>query len=790
MKHAIGSSFSLLCLILFAGSLFGQTRDIDRQQAFLDLTNDEVIMDLSAHPDDEDGATLAYYRMKYGVRTYSVLFTRGEGGQNEIGPELYEDLGVIRTDETRQAGKILGTEVIFLDLMDFGFSKTATETFQIWGGQTEVLRRLVYVIRKYKPDILFTNHNTIDGHGNHQAVAITAIAAFDAAADSTIFPEQLRELGVTLWQPRKLFFRTFRRDGQFDVSNDVDQTDPLRDTTYLDIATFALRQHRTQGMERANLRAWTRGRSLYKLMRSNSIYDLDTTSFFSGIDLWRDPSISPLRSLRTQLSAIVPGLPRDSLLRAASVSEKEIGAEEGRYAENPLASRLLMHWDETLRRVVALSCGISMSGRMRDTIVVPGEQSECTMSVGSTQCTVVPIRWTYDLPVGWSWSTLRSGSPPAESTTHEEVIRVDVGSDARPTVPRAVYQYKSLFRSQAIMAHLLCTVDGQQFTFSAPVPVDVAPAQSIRLSTSSIAYIPGRTHTPIAVRWTLHNWEPARYKQGVFIADTAGWQAKTASIDVRGGGASDTGMVLLEPPKRLAPGDYTLRVQSTLVSAPLAVHVFDASVRPNTRVGIVESYDNTLEEATALLNVPSKEISDDALSRGDLSQYSAIIIDIRAYLARNALKESNARLLDYVHNGGTLIVMYQKDQEWKPQYAPYPFAISHRRVTREDAPVTILAQDDPLMTTPNRIGPTDWLNWKQERGLYFPEGVPKEYTRVLSCGDPDEEPLTTGYLRAAYGKGQYVYTSYVWYRELKEGNPGAYRCFANMISLRGGGSNP
>ena len=139
-------------------------------------------MDLSAHPDDEDGASLALYHMRYGVKTYSVLFTRGEGGQNEKGPELYESLGVLRSRETEEAGSILGAEVHFLNFLDFGYSKTASEALRMWGGQTEVLRRLVFVIRKYKPDVIFTNHNTIGGHGHHQAVAVTAIAAFDAAA--------------------------------------------------------------------------------------------------------------------------------------------------------------------------------------------------------------------------------------------------------------------------------------------------------------------------------------------------------------------------------------------------------------------------------------------------------------------------------------------------------------------------------------------------------------------------------------------------------------------------------
>jgi len=202
-------------------------------------------MNLSAHPDDEDGSTLAYYRMRYGVKTYTVLFTRGEGGQNEIGPELYEELGVLRTAETEAAGKILGAQVRFLNFYDFGYSKTATETFAKWGGTQEVLRRLVYVIRKYKPDILFTNHNTVDGHGHHQAVAITAIAAFDAAADSTMFPEQLRLPGVALWQPRKLYFRVFRTDTQRpDVVHAIGDTNAAMQRSYLDVAAEAIGMHK------------------------------------------------------------------------------------------------------------------------------------------------------------------------------------------------------------------------------------------------------------------------------------------------------------------------------------------------------------------------------------------------------------------------------------------------------------------------------------------------------------------------------------------------------------------
>ncbi|MDH3253087.1 MAG: hypothetical protein OEM41_09870, partial [Ignavibacteria bacterium] len=166
----------------------------------------------------------------------------------------------------------------------------------------------------------------------------------------------------------------------------------------------------------------------------------------------------------------------------------------------------------------------------------------------------------------------------------------------------------------------------------------------------------------------------------------------------------------------------------------------------------------------------------------DLMQFSTIIVDIRAYLVREDLRKNNHRLLEYVRRGGNLVVMYQKTNEWKPEYAPFPFDLSRRRITREDAPVMVLSPDHPLLNEPNVLGDADWSGWIQERGVYFPENVPPEYTQLVSCHDPDEPPLTTGYLVASVGRGSYIYTSYVWYRQLKEKNPGAYRAFANMIS--------
>jgi LmbE family N-acetylglucosaminyl deacetylase len=757
---------------------------IDLQQAFLDLSNPTVAMDLSAHPDDEDGSTLAYLRMKYGVHTYSVLFTRGEGGQNEKGPELYEKLGVLRSKETENAGKILGADVRFLNFMDFGYSKTSTETFQKWGGSREVLRRLVYVIRKYKPDILFTNHNTIDGHGNHQAVAITAIAAFDAAADSTYFPELLKEPGVALWQPRKLFFRVWGRAEQTaDVYNAILDTNALRGVSYVDIASEALRKHRTQGMERANLRGFTRGKSMYKLMRENSLYDMDSTSFFSGIDFWRDPSMAPLRALSAALSRWHFGMARDSLLNSASALLGQLDSLKASSGNSALSRRVEDHWRQEIERIVALTCNVDVALTLRDTVVVAHQGTDCDLHLTSKECTVKIQKVRFELPEDWTISEKTGDDSRAADPGTNRIFALRVGR-AHPTIPKELAQYNSLKWEQEITARIDYMLDGKRVSTRISPSFEVAPAQVLTIQPDVTAYLIGRSQNPFTFSWKLTNYAPHSVSGHMTVnppRPVASIALPPTNFEIKKEDDTASGQV----PVRMSdvkPGEGILGFRAGEADASVPLSVFDVKVADNVNLGIIISYDNTLEAASKELRVPYELVSDSLIEHGDLSRFTSIIIDIRAYLVRDALKKFNPRLLEYVRNGGNLIVMYQRDQEWKPEYAPYPFQITRKRVTVEEAPITMLEPGHPLLSTPNRIGARDWKGWKQERGVYFPGSVAPEYTRLLSSSDPDEEPLTTGYLAAKVGKGSYIYTSYVWYRELKEENPGAFRCFANMIS--------
>jgi hypothetical protein len=242
------------------------------------------------------------------------------------------------------------------------------------------------------------------------------------------------------------------------------------------------------------------------------------------------------------------------------------------------------------------------------------------------------------------------------------------------------------------------------------------------------------------------------------------------------------GSLRVRPPADLSAGTYTIHVRTELASVPVVVHVIAAAVDPGVHVGIIRSQDNTIESAAGTLGVDYALVSDAELRSGSLSHYTTIVVDIRAYLLRDTLREHNSRLLDYVRSGGNLVVMYQREREWKPEYAPFPFQVTGKRVCVEEAPIRILAPSHPLLNSPNRIGESDWQGWIQERGVYYPSNVPGEYARLISSADPDEPQLDTGYLEAPYGKGSYIYTCYVWYRQLKEGNSGAFRCFANMLS--------
>jgi len=671
------------------------------------------IMNLSAHPDDEDGSTLAYYRYKYGVKVYSVCFTRGEGGQNEIGPELYADLGVLRTAETERAARIIGSEVYFLNFPDFGFSKTAKETFEFW-GKDNTIARLVYIIRKLKPEVLFTNHDSVSGHGNHQAVGIAALQAFSLAADPSYHPEQLKEPGVSLFQPKKLFMRIFlQRDSllKADVVNAVSADTLLIGKTAVQLAMEALAQHRTQGMDKviaSGRFARFFDSTRYVLVRSSGTFANVRNDFLGGLHT-PDETRLPL----------VPAKP-------------------------------------------ALTVTLS------DSIVVRNQKFTLEIKEAAP---VADLAVSLSLPEGWTSRTLDDRG--------KNSYEITVASGARFTFPKVRHLYETYQTLPLITVGASFEKDGKRVSETIPVFADVAPLQTITLA-SQVFRI---TDEPLKIPFSVKNYFPNKSAGRVHLSIPNGWDALNAEFVIGREDSVYTDSVTVIPPRSLAEGTYPVRVFIDGDTATAAVKKFDVAVAPRLNIGVIQSYDDVFSKTLGDLKVAHRLLGENDLSSGDLHSYTAIIIDIRAYLFRPDLVKNYARLLEYVKNGGTLIVMYQRIEEWKPEYAPYPFAISRNRITVESAPVAVLKPENTLFNYPNRIDSTAWNDWVQERSLYMPANVPAQYDKLVSSSDPGETPLDTGLLLAKYGEGNYLYTAYVWYRELKEVNKGAFLMFANMISL-------
>jgi hypothetical protein len=473
---------------------------------------------------------------------------------------------------------------------------------------------------------------------------------------------------------------------------------------------------------------------------------------------------------------------RDSVLRSGSALLRQLDSLESLRNKSPLGRRLEERWREEIERIVALSCGVEASLTLKDTVLVARQQAECDLHLTSMQCAVSGVRVRFVLPKGWTLD--RRSKEPSQSGARgvSQSFTLQVGEGALPTLPGEITQYASLERRQEVRARIDYLLDGFPVSMGRSPAFDIAPPQWLAVTPDVAGFLPGRSGRNLTFSWKLTNFLPQGVQGFVTAEVPAGWKPAQARFDIRKEDDTAAGQLIVQPPPGVKPGEYVLRFKEGEASVSVPVNVFDVKVAERIRLGIITSYDNTLEAASDELHVPYDLISDNDIEHADLSRFTSIVIDIRAYLVREALKKFNSRLLDYVRNGGNLIVMYQRNQEWKPEYAPFPFEITRKRVTVEEAPVALLVPDHPLLSTPNRIGDRDWNGWKQERGIYFPGMVAEQYTRLLSTSDPDEEPLTTGYLVAQVEKGSYIYSSFVWYRELKEKNPGAFRCFANMIS--------
>lgn len=792
-------------------------------QALLDLTNGYTVMCVAAHPDDEDGTTLTVLRRKHGVHTVSLFSTFGEGGQNAVGPELYEELGVIRTEETIKAAKIQGSEPFFLGMKDFGFSKSADEAFKVW-GHDETLRRMVLKIRELRPDVIITNHDTARGHGHHQATGQLLLEAFDAAGDAKRFPEQLNQLKP--WQAQRLFVRGFgggaapQSDGQAGPGRtfaiDPNEIDPIRGTSFAEQALAALQQHATQGpwpksiaeLLRARVTAAGRLPAIrYRLIReakgAPALPDNATTPL-AGLELlevhetlaanFAPPKIDgrPLTEFVDQPDRVLASL--------IDWRAGQTGPETP--PEDPHRSRLM---EDRVNKAIEIASGVSLTLSSRAAVLVPGVSTTFSIAIANPGASAVQINGLRFQSWGEELQLMAADQLLPDTETLVTVDRTTAPA-ASFTVPKEEHLYDGLLSKRfAAIADL--EIDGAKFTLQTDLALEVAPGVEIKsIEPEPYVWTPGTRNQPLSFKATLVNHLDAPFTGNLTIGSRqhqvfeAGRKLSLASLETQKVTLKSNAIPFAARSQRHRGGPaansaaLSLSVEATgstrpVTERPIRMVYSNARVGRSLRVGFVPSFDETVAKSLAALGVDAKELSVADVQKADLGVYQTIIIDNRGYEAHPELIAANSRLLEFANAGGTLIVFYHKDNEWnpdpkknRPQLAPYPITLGGERVTVETAPIKFTQPRHPLLNFPNRIGPADFNGWIQERGLYYPKVWDSHYTALFTTNDPGEAPLTGGLLVAEYGKGNYIYTSMVWYRQLRAGVPGAYRMFANMIS--------
>ena len=825
MRRALGCSLGLW--IGAAGAAVGQftppgTGGVAALAGALkQLGANKRVLVIGAHPDDEDTELLAILSRGMGVRAAYLSLSRGEGGQNLIGPELGPELGIIRTEELLAARQLDGARQFFTRAYDFGFSKTADETFRFW-PRDSLLVDVLAVIRRFRPQIVVSifSGTPRDGHGQHQVAGIVARQAFETLRDSS-------------WGPVKLYRAAWSDTGATTLRLDGGALDPLAGRSYHQIAMAGRSRHRSQDMGQFERAGPSVDRLAFVEWRDGRRGTKDGDGLFAGVDTvlhGRARYVALLDSARVRLNPSRPAAIVPLLVRAL----RELG--RGTVGETDAEQR------ESLEHALAAAAGVAIDGFVDDGVVIPGERLEVEATVwnaGAGGVTLDGIDVT--APPGWKVERLDAAtSPVPQGALATRRFAVTVAPDAPRSQPYflrhplagGLYDWTGTpadwrglpFEPSLVEMAARLTIAGQPMTLRREVvyryrdqgigevrrPIVVTQPFDVAVTPDLVVWpIDGAAGGPRHFTITVTNRARGPAATQVVVTPPSGWAAVPAeslSFQREDEAKSLTVTVALPPGAR--PGVYALQAAAVTAGerkeGALAVidyphirprpvaHASTAELRAArialpavTRVGYVRGASDRVPEALQAVGVPLELLGPDTLARGDLSRYDAIVIGSRAYEVDAALVASNGRLLDYARTGGLVIVQYQQYPFVNGNFAPYRLSIArpHDRVTDETAPVTERDAAHRVFHVPNEIGPDDWAGWVQERGLYFAHDWDAAYTPLLETHDPGEPPLFGGLLVAAVGQGTYVYTGLSFFRQLPAGVPGAYRLFANLLAL-------
>jgi LmbE family N-acetylglucosaminyl deacetylase len=771
------------------------------------------VLVIGAHPDDEDTQLLTWLSRGLGAQAAYLALNRGEGGQNLIGPELGPELGIIRSEELLAARSVDGARQFFTRAYDFGFSKSADESFRFW-PRDSVLHDVLDVIRGFRPQVIVSvfSGTPRDGHGQHQVAGILARIAYDALRDST-------------WGPVKFYRSAFFDTASTTLTIPTGAVDPVLGQSYYQIAMAGRSRHRSQDMGQLQ----RPGPAQTRLSLAESKVGT-TGGIFDGVDtVWhgRERFRALIDSARARLNPYAP----DALLPSLARASAALGPEDAEQRA-------------ILDGAIANAAGLVVDGTADDAIVIPGERVQVEVALWNAGAAPVSVDGVdIQAPDGWRVDRI----DPANGTVAPNTVLVRrFAATVAPDAPRsqpyflrrpqlgALYDWTGVpadvrglpFEPPALQARVHATVGGAPIALTREIvyryrdqangeirrPIFVTGDFDVAVMPTMLVWpVDGATGAERAVTVSVTNRIRGSATAVVRLAVPPGWAPvppETVAFSREDESRSVTFTVRLPP--NPATGSFTLRATATGtdgITSRDALTIIDyphirprPSVHPSTvevrvakillpglaHVGYVRGAADRVPEALAEVGVPVVLLDADSLAHGDLSRYDAIVIGSRAYETDPALVASNGRLLDYARGGGLLLVQYQQYPFIQGGYAPYRLSIAqpHDRVTDETAPMTPLVPGSPVFHSPNDITADDWSGWVQERGLYFAHDWDSTYVPVLESHDSGGPPLEGGLLVAPLGRGTYVYTGLSFFRQLPAGVVGAYRLFANLLGLK------
>ena len=781
------------------------------------------VLYIAAHPDDENTNLMALWANGSLYDSAYLSITRGDGGQNLLGPELGERLGVIRTEELLDARRIDHAKQFFTRAIDFGFSKTADETLRIW-DHDKILADVVWIIRNFRPDVIVTRFSPEDQktHGHHTASAILAQEAFSAAADPNRFPEQLAF--VKPWQATRLVWNTSpffftNRNLPFDPTGltvlEAGGYNPLLGKAYTEIAAASLSMHKSQGVGSPPRRGARK--EYFKLLEGQPM----TSSLFEGIDTsWSRVanSESVASQIREIISKFNPADPAASVPGLLKLQQAMSGIHDESWIPEKKAE---------LDKIIASCLGLHVEASTATEAFTPAQTAAIKLEA-INRSKVPVILQDVRFPNTGDSNKIDAALPANELITKDLSCRIP---DDAPYSQRywlrkpgtlgtfAVDDQKLIGLPEnppALPVEIVLQVNGQELRYLVdtkyrtvdPVAGEIRGALVISPPAfvnvvNSVFLFPTNQPKPVSVRVTTAT---GPVKGELKLAVPQGWGVSPASIpvDLKAADAEMVATFTVKPPNQNGEGtlraivsidgrDYSLervRISNPHIGVqtlmpPAQAKLVRADIRKKgERIGYIPGAGDDVPESLRQIGYSVKMLSEPEITAKNLAQFSAVVLGIRAYNTQDRISNWLPELFAYVKNGGVAIAQYNTLADLKTnQMGPYPLEISRDRVTDENAQVRVLAPNHPLMNNPNKITPKDFDDWVQERGLYFPNKWDPAWTPILSCNDPNEKPLDGGLLVAKSGKGFFVYTSYSWFRQLPAGVAGAYRLFANMLSL-------